>query len=126
MGLSLIYHFRCRWCFFREVPRSPQSPNESFDPTPITLGGKPPPSPIVGCLHGNSLESSWRWIFRTHAIGQVHCRGSQVVDHQHSTSSLLPPRECLPFVHARMDRRRLNAELHRSLHWTRILWFIRR
>src|SRR6218665_507034 len=80
------------------------------------------PSPIVGCLHGNSLESSWRWIFRPHAIGQVHCRGSQVVDHQHSASLLLPPRECLPFVHARMDRRRLNAELHRSLHWTRILW----
>src|SRR6218665_37232 len=41
MGLSLIYHFRCRWCFFREVPRSPQSPNESFDPTPITHGGNP-------------------------------------------------------------------------------------
>src|SRR6218665_2888437 len=69
------------------------------------------PSPIVGCLHGNSLESWWGGIFRTHAIGQVHCRGSQVVDHQHSTSSLLPPRECLGFLHARMDRRRLNAEL---------------
>jgi len=46
--LNLIYHFRCRWCFFKEVPRSPQSPNESFDPTPITLRGKPPPS--WGCI----------------------------------------------------------------------------
>src|SRR6218665_298780 len=52
-------------------------------------------------------------------FGRVHCRGRQV---QHSTSSLLPPRECLPFLHAQMDWRRLNTELHHSLHQTRILW----
>src|SRR6218665_754106 len=49
--------------------------------------------------------------------------GARFLDYRHSTSSLLPPCECLPFLHARMDRRRLNAELHvhRSLHRTRIL-----
>src|SRR6218665_219603 len=47
---------------------------------------------------------------------------ARFVDHQHSTSSFLPPRECLPFLHARKDLRRLNAELHCSLHRTRILW----
>src|SRR6218665_3423420 len=56
-------------------------------------------------------------------FGRVHCRGARFLDYRHSTSSLLPPCECLPFFHARMDRRMLNAELHvhRSLHWTRIL-----
>src|SRR6218665_1834010 len=49
--------------------------------------------------------------------------GDRYLDHRHSTSSLLPPCECLPFLHARMDRRRVNAKLHihRSLHRTKIL-----
>src|SRR6218665_52486 len=45
---------------------------------------------------------------------------ARFLDHRHSTSLLLPPRECLPFLHARMYGRRLNAELHRGLHRRRI------
>src|SRR6218665_1942170 len=72
------------------------------------------------------LASLWRWFFQTHAIGiwtSPLQGGARFLDYRHSTSSLLPPCECLPFLHARTDRRRLNAELHvhRSLHRTRIL-----
>ncbi len=49
-----MYHIHCRWCVFRELPRSPQSSDESFDPTPITLGGKPPPRLAIAVARATS------------------------------------------------------------------------
>src|SRR6218665_211903 len=82
------------------------------------------PSPIFRYLDVNSfgkfvalaLSNPRHWNLDESIAG-----GARFLDHRHSTSSLLPPCECLPFLHARMDRRRPNAELHRSLHRTRIL-----
>src|SRR6218665_2941257 len=82
------------------------------------------PSPIVGYLDVNSfgkfsvlaLSNPRHWNLDESIAG-----GARFLDHRHSTSSLLPRRECLPTLHAGMDRRRLNAVLHRSLHRTRIL-----
>src|SRR6218665_1183334 len=82
------------------------------------------PSPNLGYLDVNSfgkflalgLSNPRHWNLDESIAG-----GARFLDHRHSTSSLLPPCECLPFLHARMDGRRLNAELHRSLHRTRIL-----
>src|SRR6218665_149977 len=71
------------------------------------------------------LASSCRWFFQTQRhwnLDESIVGEARFLDHRHSTSSILPPFECLPFLHARMDRRRLNAELHCSLHRTRILW----
>src|SRR6218665_485025 len=58
------------------------------------------------------LASSCRWFFQTQRhwnLDESLVGEARFLDHRHSTSSLLPPFECLPFLHARMDRRRLNA-----------------
>src|SRR6218665_2073496 len=84
------------------------------------------PSPIFGYLDVNTLGKFVALVLsnpRHWNLDESIAGRARFLDYRHLTSSLLPPCECLPFLHARMDRRRQNAELHvhRSLHRTRIL-----
>src|SRR6218665_1715542 len=85
-----------------------------------------PPSPIFGYLDVNSFGKFVALVLsnpRHWNLDESIAGGARFLDRRHSTSSHLPPCECLPFLHARMDWRSLTAELHvhRSLHRTRIL-----
>src|SRR6218665_3302753 len=69
-------------------------------------------SPIFGYLDVNSFGKFVALVLsnpRHWNLDESIAGGARFLDHRHLTSSLLPPWESLPFLHARMDRRRLNA-----------------
>src|SRR6218665_1559218 len=73
------------------------------------------PSPIFGYLDVNSFGKFVALVLsnpRHWNLDESIAEGARFLDYRHSPSSLLPPCECLPFLHPRMDWRRLNAELH--------------